>query len=50
VAFFSAVSTLVEHVVEDQVKPFITYLNASTGIENEPTILNFSFTNFQQQV
>jgi hypothetical protein len=50
VAFFSAVSSLVEHVVEDQVKPFITYLDAATGIEKEPAILNFSFTNFQQQI
>ncbi|KAI0468837.1 hypothetical protein F4859DRAFT_524009 [Xylaria cf. heliscus] len=51
VAFFSAVSTLVDHVVDDQVGPFIEYLKASTGIDQpERSILNFSFTDFQRQM
>lgn len=51
VAFFSAVSTLVEHVVHDQVQPFIEYIKAFTGSDRpERTILNFSFTDFQRQV
>jgi len=51
VSFFSAVSTLVDHVVQDQVEPFITYLNATTGSdEPERTILNFSFTDLQRQL
>ncbi|KAI2628393.1 hypothetical protein GGS21DRAFT_241554 [Xylaria nigripes] len=49
VAFFSAVSTLVDHVVDDQVQPFIEYLNAFTG-GPERSILNFSFTDFQRQL
>ncbi|RFU25071.1 hypothetical protein B7463_g11267, partial [Scytalidium lignicola] len=49
VAFFSAVSTLVDHAVEDHVKPFIDYLKASTGADRL-TILNFSFTDLQRQM
>ncbi|KAI1503119.1 hypothetical protein F5X99DRAFT_376958 [Biscogniauxia marginata] len=51
VAFFSAISTLVDHVVADQVEPFIEYLSASTHIDKpERSILNFSFTDFQRQM
>ncbi|KAK2007069.1 hypothetical protein LZ32DRAFT_695625 [Colletotrichum eremochloae] len=51
VAFFSAVSTLVEHVVDDQVQPFITYLKSATNMEKpEATILNFTMTDFMRQM
>ncbi|KAI0976416.1 hypothetical protein F4678DRAFT_224726 [Xylaria arbuscula] len=51
VAFFSAVSTLIEHVVDDQVTPFIEYLKASSGLDKpERAILNFTFTDFQRQI
>ncbi|GAB1206125.1 hypothetical protein APSETT445_004806 [Aspergillus pseudonomiae] len=49
VAFFAAVSTLVDHAVNNQVSPFLDYLKASTSA-GEPSLLNFSFTEFQQQM
>ncbi|KAB8264991.1 hypothetical protein BDV32DRAFT_145025 [Aspergillus pseudonomiae] len=49
VAFFAAVSTLVDHAVNNQVSPFLDYLKASTSAGG-PSLLNFSFTEFQQQM
>ncbi|KAB5549660.1 hypothetical protein GE09DRAFT_1060097 [Coniochaeta sp. 2T2.1] len=52
VGFFSAVTTLVEHMVDDQVGPFIKYLESSTGVgpHTEASLLNFTFTDVQRQL
>lgn len=42
--FFTAVKALIEHVASQQVTPFITYLAAMTEAQDEPSLLNFSFT------
>lgn len=48
VAFYSAVGTLVNYLVDAQVKPFINHIMLSPG--GEKSILNVSFTEFQSQV
>lgn len=48
VAFYSAVGTLVNYLVDAQVKPFINHIMLSPG--GEKSILDVSFTEFQSQV
>ncbi|KAI1813256.1 hypothetical protein GGS20DRAFT_554154 [Poronia punctata] len=49
VSFFTAVNTLVDFVVQDQVDRFIEYLEHLPDAETETRILNFTFTDFQRQ-
>ncbi|KAI5925415.1 hypothetical protein F4810DRAFT_708801 [Camillea tinctor] len=50
VAFFSAVSDLINTVVDDQVMPFIDFIKSGTMDDKTKAVLNFTFTDLQRQV
>lgn len=48
---FQVITTLIEHVVKNQITPFVESIKSSTGL-NKPTphIMQFSFTDYSCQV